>query len=522
MGWGSAHECGTARSPFLPMAFACGVGAILDRSLAPAWLVWWAVALVAWLMWLACYLQGRLRFAGLALCLTTTAVAGCWHHSYWHLYPTNEIGRRADQTARPVSLRAVVSTTPRQRNTRPQHPPLAGEWNLEAEVTALRVRSARSNRLIWQPMSGRVRVSVSGRAPLLAVGDTVQLFGRLRYACTIRCKRVVAIEEGPQPVDHLYGGPEYETLATFGSYCGIDDLNAIAYANQLCNQYGLDTISCGATIAWAFDCFGQGLITSEDTGGLALGFGDAAAMVQLTEMIGRREGFGDLLAEGSARAAAQIGRGAEALVVTTKKQEMPAHMPQVKRSLGLIYAVNPFGADHQSSEHDGAYEGGFKYYQERLAMLGLTEKQEKYSLTDEKVRFALVTEHLYSCLDSVSMCQFVFGPAWHLYGPDQLVAAVRAVTGWDVTVEELLTVGERRLNMLRAFNAREGMTREDDKLPPKMSKALQGGRTDGFHFSPEALETAKDAYYAPRRLGRGHRRAHTRQAEPVGSGLGGR
>jgi aldehyde:ferredoxin oxidoreductase len=316
------------------------------------------------------------------------------------------------------------------------------------------------------------------------------------YACTVRCKRVVEIEGGPDPVKPLYGGPEYETLSTFGSYCGIDDLQAIARANQLCNQYGMDTISCGATIAWAFDCFEQGLITAEDTDGMELGYGQAEAMVALTEMIAKREGFGDILADGSAHAAERIGRGTEDLVVATKKQEMPAHMPQVKRSLGLIYAVNPFGADHQSSEHDGVYEGDFEWYEERLAMIGLTEQQEEYSLTPEKVRYALVTEYLYSCLDSVSVCQFVFGPAWHLYGPDHLVELVRSVTGWDVTIEELMLVGERRLNMLRVFNAREGLTREDDKLPKKLSKALKGGHSDGFNFSPEELERAKDTYYA--------------------------
>ena len=316
------------------------------------------------------------------------------------------------------------------------------------------------------------------------------------YACTVRCKRVVEITEGPLPVEHLYGGPEYETLATFGSYCGIDDLNAVSYANQLCNQYGMDTISCGATIAWAFNAYEDGLLTTEDTGGLELNYGNAQIMVQLTEMIGKREGFGDLLAEGSARAAQKIGRGSTDLVVTTKKQEFPAHMPQVKRTLGLIYAVNPFGADHQSSEHDGSYENSYKWYKDRLAMIGLDEPQEKYSLTPEKVRFALVTEHLYSNLDSVNVCQFVYGPTWHLYGPDQLAETIQAVTGWDVTVHELLLVGERRLNMLRAFNAREGFTRADDQLPKKLIKKLKGGRSDGFNFTPEELETAKDTYYA--------------------------
>ncbi|NOX63457.1 MAG: aldehyde ferredoxin oxidoreductase family protein [Chloroflexi bacterium] len=311
------------------------------------------------------------------------------------------------------------------------------------------------------------------------------------YACTVRCKRVVEVTEGPYRVDPRYGGPEYETLATFGSYCNIDDLEAVAYANQLCNMYGMDTISCGATIAWAMDAFEHGYITAEDTGGLDLRFGNAEAMTRMVEMIAKREGFGDVLAEGSARAAQRFGQGAMDLVVAVKKQEMPAHMPQVKRSLGLIYAVNPFGADHQSSEHDPSY----KWYPERMAMLGLTNPQPNKVLNEEKVKFALITEYLYSALDTYNVCQFVFGPAWHLYGPDQLVEMVNDILDWNVTVEDLLEVGERRLNMMRAFNAREGAGREEDKLPKKMYKALKGGRSDGIALTPEEIEQAKDWYY---------------------------
>ncbi len=131
------------------------------------------------------------------------------------------------------------------------------------------------------------------------------------YGCVVRCKRVVEVTDGPYRVDPRYGGPEYETLATFGAYCGIDDLEAIAYANQLCNMYGMDTISCGATIAWAMECFEHGLITQEDTDGIDLRFGNAEAMVQMVEKIARREGFGNVLAEGSWRAAQIIGRGTE-------------------------------------------------------------------------------------------------------------------------------------------------------------------------------------------------------------------
>ncbi len=312
------------------------------------------------------------------------------------------------------------------------------------------------------------------------------------YACTIRCKRVVEVTDGPYPVDPRYGGPEYETLATFGSYCGVDDLKAIAYANQLCAMYGLDTISCGATIAWAMDCFERGLITTVDTGGVALRFGDAAAMVQMVEQIAQREGFGDVLAEGSARAAQIIGRGSEELVAAVKGQELPAHMPQIKRSLGLIYAVNPFGADHQSSEHDPSYGE----YPERMAQIGLTNPQPDDVLNEEKVRYALVTQHLYSALDSFDLCQFVYGPAWQLYDTEQIVEAVQLITGWvDFSVDELLRVGERRLNLLRAFNAREGADRDADRLPKKLYQALSGGASDGIALSEEEIEAAKDAYY---------------------------
>jgi aldehyde:ferredoxin oxidoreductase len=315
------------------------------------------------------------------------------------------------------------------------------------------------------------------------------------YACVVRCKRVVETEWQGKKVDPFYGGPEYETLATFGSYCGVDDLSAIAYANQVCNQYGLDTISCGNTIAFAMDCFEQGLITAEDTDGVELRFGDAAAMTHMVDQIARRQGFGDLLAEGALRAAQKIGNGAENLAVVVKGHDLPAHMPEVKPSLALIYAVNPFGADHQSSEHDGSYEGDYEYYAERMAALDLLDPQEEGSLEAEKIRYALYTQLLYSLMDSINVCQFVYGAAWQLYGPNQLLEMARAVTGWDLSLWELMKVGERRLNMMRAFNAREGFARQHDVLPPKLSKPKQGGPSDGAFVSPAELEKAKDTYY---------------------------
>jgi aldehyde:ferredoxin oxidoreductase len=318
------------------------------------------------------------------------------------------------------------------------------------------------------------------------------------YACIVRCKRVVEVREGAYRAEPRYGGPEYETLSTFGSYCGVNNLAAIATANQMCNEHAVDTIAAGATIAFAMECFEKGVITKEHTGGLELKFGDADAMLRALEMMLNVEGdFGKALSQGSERAAKVWGNGADEYLITVKGAEAPAHMPQAKRSLGLIYAVNPFGADHQSSEHDPYYEEGVADLNlNRLKMLGLGEPQPGYSLTEEKVRFAYLTEVFYSMLDSVELCQFVFGPAWTLYGPAETVEMIRAVTGWDVTVEELMEVGARRLNLFRAFNAREGLNRNADKLPKKFFKQLQGtGPTAGVALTHEEVESALDNYY---------------------------
>jgi aldehyde:ferredoxin oxidoreductase len=326
--------------------------------------------------------------------------------------------------------------------------------------------------------------------------DTILKGDDTCYACTVRCKRVVETEWQGREVERRFGGPEYETLSTLGSYCGVTDLSAISLANGLCNQYGLDTIGTGATIAWAMECFEKGTLSEQEIG-FPAPFGSAEAMVRLTEMIGRREGFGDVLSNGSRRAAQALGKGGEFLI-TVKGAEMPAHMPQAKRSLAVIYAVNPFGADHQSSEHDPMIEDGASdLYMKRLAMMGFDHTLPPRSLGQDKVRFALKTQHFYSFLDTAALCQFVWGPAWTLYGPAETVDFVRAATGWDdFSVEELLNVGERRLNMLRCFNAREGLDRQADRLPPKVYHPLSGaGPTAGVALSQEEIDTALAEYY---------------------------
>jgi aldehyde:ferredoxin oxidoreductase len=317
------------------------------------------------------------------------------------------------------------------------------------------------------------------------------------YACVVRCKRVVETEYKNHHVDPYYGGPEYETLSTLGSYCAIGDMNAVALANQICNQYGLDTIACGATIAFAMDCFEHGYLTLKDTEGIDLRFGNADAMLAIVEKIAKREGLGDLLANGSAYAAKKIGSGAQDLVVAVKNHELPAHMPQVKRSLALIYAVNPFGADHQSHEHDPSYTPDTASYNlERMAEIGLTNPMSDRILDHEKVKMALTTELDYCFIDSAELCQFVYGPAWQVYGPKDQAELMRATTGWDWSVDDLLKIGERRLNMLRAFNAREGVGRERDTLPKRIyDEPLKGGASDGVSVTRQEVEEALDMYY---------------------------
>ena len=334
--------------------------------------------------------------------------------------------------------------------------------------------------------------SISGEK----LADTLFKENDTCYACTVRCKRVVEGEFLQQAVEKRFGGPEYETIATFGSYCGVKDLKAVALANQLCNVYGLDTIGTGATVAWAMECFTNGVLTAADIG-FAAPFGDAQAMVRLTEMIARRQGFGDVLANGSRKAADKLGKG-QPYLITVKGAEAPAHMPQSKRSLGLVYAVNPFGADHQSSEHDPMVEdGAAELYMGRLKDLGFEKTIKPRSLGPDKVRFALKGQQFYSFLDSACLCQFVWGPAWTLYGPAETVDFVRAATGWqDFTLDELMAVGERRINMMRAMNARLGLDRSADALPEKFYTPLSGeGPTAGISLSRDEIQSALEEYY---------------------------
>jgi aldehyde:ferredoxin oxidoreductase len=314
--------------------------------------------------------------------------------------------------------------------------------------------------------------------------DTILVGRDTCFACPIACKRQVKVT-GRYEVDPVYGGPEYETAASLGSCCGIDDLEAIAYGNQLCNAYGLDTISTGTTIAWAMECFERGLLTTEDTGGLEPRFGNAAAMTALVEQIARRQGFGDLLAEGCMRAAQRIGRGTDRYAMHVKGQEFPMHEPRVKFALDLGYATSPTGADHMHNIHDTGYVtdvGGVR-------SLGVLEPLPIEDLGPKKVRLAKYHIDWQVFRNCLGLCMFM------PYSKEQMRDLVNGVTGWDTSLFELMKVGERALAMARAFNYREGFRAEDDVAHWRFSTPFESGPAEGVEVPAEEIARAIALYY---------------------------
>ncbi|MGB8648247.1 MAG: aldehyde ferredoxin oxidoreductase family protein [Anaerolineae bacterium] len=319
------------------------------------------------------------------------------------------------------------------------------------------------------------------------------------YACAVRCKRVVEVKQPPasvqnwnlsQPYVHpQYGGPEYETLAAFGSDEGISDLVALAKANELCAAYGIDTISMGAVIAFAMEAFEQELISARDTDGIDLRFGNAAAMLQMVDKITRREGLGDVLADGVARAADKIGGGAAAYAMHVHGQEIPMHEPRLKHGLGIGYVVSPTGADHEHNMHD-------TYYVKQNDMLKwLQELDERLhplpanDLSADKVRLLVAQTNWMHFWDSAVMCHFL------PYSTQQMTEMTNAVTGWDLGAQDYLRIGERAATLARVYNLREGWNSEGDRLPARFFEKLAGGPLANVSLPQEQFDNARKEYY---------------------------
>jgi aldehyde:ferredoxin oxidoreductase len=310
------------------------------------------------------------------------------------------------------------------------------------------------------------------------------------YACAVRCKREVAVDGKVSE----YGGPEYETVGALGPDCGIDDLHLIAKANELCNQYLLDTISTGATIAFAMECFEHGLIGPAQTDGLDLRFGNGAVLLPLIEKIATRQGFGDLLAEGSKRAAEKIGGDAPFFAMQVKGQELAMHEPRGKYNVGMGYAVSEIGADHLVVTHDTMLVNDESLAFKGAKALGITQSQPARSLSAEKMKQFYILEKWNSFEKVIGLC--FFGPAPRSFiQAEDVLAAIQAVTGWEVSMDEVLQIGERATNLARVFNQREGFSRKDDALPERLFQPLENGALAGHAMSRDEFEKALTQLY---------------------------
>jgi aldehyde:ferredoxin oxidoreductase len=279
------------------------------------------------------------------------------------------------------------------------------------------------------------------------------------FACPIGCGMAVHIEEGPYAGVRGHG-PEYETLAGFGGNCQCDDLNAIARMNDLCNRYGMDTISASSVIAFAMEAYEKGLLSLEDTGGIDLAWGNAEAMIATIHAIARREGFGELLAEGVRAAARRMGPAAETFAIHVKGMEIPYHDPRAFVSMAANYATAVRGACHLESL---SYWLG---YGVRFDVYGWYDPGE-YDPHDSagKGQVAAEFQNYMAVYNPLGICKFI---AKGKVEPQHIADLVNAAAGWDWTAADLLETGERLCNLKRLINLRLGVTRADDTLPQRL------------------------------------------------------
>jgi aldehyde:ferredoxin oxidoreductase len=270
---------------------------------------------------------------------------------------------------------------------------------------------------------------------------------------------------------------EYETLFALGPLCGIGDRNAVLRAAQLCDRFGLDTISTGASIAFAMECAERGKLHEP-----GLRFGNAEVMLSLIERIGRREGLGDLLAEGTRLAAEKLGGNTADFAPHVKGMELPGYEPRTLQAMALGFAVGSRGADHNRS---GAYEIDF------------SDRADRLRGSPEAARLAVETEDRSALMDSLILCKFLRGVFADLFGESAVL--LRHVTGWDVTADELRTTVRRILTAKKLYNMREGWTAAEDTLPKRfLSEGLPNGTAAEAVLPRERLREMIDTYYAER------------------------
>jgi aldehyde:ferredoxin oxidoreductase len=303
------------------------------------------------------------------------------------------------------------------------------------------------------------------------------------YACPISCGRVSVVKSGPYACKGE--GPEFETIGAFGAMCAIESLEAITLAHNLCDDYGLDVVSTGSTIAFAIECYEKGILTKVDTGGLELKFGDPDVVIQLIHKIAKKEGIGNLLAEGSKRVAEKLGKGSERFAMHVKGLEMPAYDPRAAKICGLAFVTANRGGDHIT-----AYIEGPAFID--IPFLCVEDSRIEDAMVENPAEAKVVKdlEDALTVFDAMGTCKFM-GMA---LATEDWVDMIANCVGWKFDVNDFRKLGERIYNLARAFSVREGSTRADDTLPKRLlEEPMPEGAAEGHRV--EKLDQSLDAYY---------------------------
>jgi len=320
-----------------------------------------------------------------------------------------------------------------------------------------------------------------------ALTDTILKDRVACFACPIACGRVSEIKEGKW-AGKEGEGPEYESVVLLGSATNVDDLNAITMANFLCNEYGIDTISCGSAVAFAMECYEKGILSKADTDGLELTFGDAYLLVDLTEKIGRREGIGALLGEGVKRMSEKLRKGSEHFAMHVKGLELPAYDSRAAKITGLGYAVASRGGDHMTG-----YIQGPTFIDTPFLVVEDSKIDDVYVPQPKDATVLKDLEDALTMFDLTGTCKFM----GLMLDAKEWVDLVSAVTGLPFGVEDFRKTGERAVNLSRAFNMRDGFSRADDTLPARLTaEPMPEGPAQGHVISE--LDSLLDYYYEAR------------------------
>jgi aldehyde:ferredoxin oxidoreductase len=315
-----------------------------------------------------------------------------------------------------------------------------------------------------------------------ALNETILASRKPCFACPIACGRVAEIKDGKYK--SVGEGPEFESIGTFGTMCGIDNLEPITLAHFLCNEYGLDTISAGNTVGFSMECYEKGILTKEDTGGLELKFGDTDLIIELVHKIGRREGIGDLLAEGTRIMANKLGNDSIRFAMQVKGLELPCYDSRAAKITGLAYATASRGGDHMAAWIEGPAFLSMPFMLVEDADVGdpLQEIPEKtYILKDLEDGFGV--------FDAIGGCKFM----GIVLTAEDWASLISKLLGYEYTATDFRKTGERLFNLARVYNVREGITRADDTLPARLlEEPMPEGPAKGQTVN---LDPLLDAYY---------------------------